>query len=1248
MHLIGRQLARHLDSSTRAKNRASPRKLAYLKSDAAAWSIRQLRIEPLETRCLLSAGGTARTFIWNIDDLTAVRQLYQQNDPATVAYVHQVFSQSNTYATQGPWSVLDDGLIPPSGDPHDYLSYGSYWWPNPNTPDGLPWIARDGYVNPASAGDITSLSQLSQASEALSIAYFMTGYENFAIALANNLRTWFLNPATKMNASQMYALIVPGVEPTAYDSSGFRNNMRTIFDAAGILEQSPNWTLQDQTALQQWATDFVNFVDTTEVGQAQFDNPANHGTCFDVNKTLLALYAGDTQKARDAIEAYMLYRMPGQFNEDGSFVYEMQRADNLLYTRYHLSVIADLALMAKNYFPDLDLWNYTTPQGTNLRQAFDFAIPYFEDPASWPYNAPGNAFPPDDQLYYWRLLREAAVGFDDPALLAIANANIPTNFPLDMYNLEFPAISVGAGMPTPGRATQLVVTVEPPANLAPNAPFQLIVLAQDANGNVDPAYTSNVSLSFANNPSGATLAGTKTVRAVGGVITFNDLSIDQLGAGFTLQATGSGLTTGVSTPVNVLAATATTLSISSQASTAALNSPIRLVVSAVDAQGNLDPTFNGDISVQLVNNPGAATLTGNLTVQAVDGLATFAGLALSNLGNGYTIRASSTGLTSVVSAPISIVPATPVKLILQGVEGLVDAGEPFEVGVIAVNQFAAAISTYAQNATISLTSGPAGGVLSGTLTRTAANGSVNFAGLTLNKAGTYTFQITSGNLTPAHGIIHVKAAAATHLAIVHEPPIVGLLDPFAVTIAPLDQFGNIDAKYLGSLAIALANNPGGATLDGILSVPFVAGLATFSSLTLSQLGTGYTLQATTAGLPAISTGPIAVVPAAAPVASIAGSATALRGQSQSFTLLATATSAADQDAGFTFVVDWGDGTAIETFTGLSGLQVAHSFSSIGQRIVSITATNQHGVTSNATLRAVVVSAVQLVDNTGAFDLVWTGTAGDDRVRFEQLSATTIRVTTTRDNGVAINFVETITGVTGIVNASGLAGNDTLDAAMLSTTSATLDGGTGNNTLYGGGANDVLIGGANFGPQVNGPEGQQGNNIIVGGAGDDTIYGNAVNGAEGKGGNNILLGGAGNDTIYGNWTDGGEGGGRNIIVGGADADTLYDYKLADGAEGKGSILVAGGTSLGIPQLTQIMAEWASTHTYNDRVANLLGSGSLYSLNGNTYLQPGSTVTSDAAVDQLWGTTTGTAFNWFLYTLAVDLINRDKIGETKTTL
>jgi glucose/arabinose dehydrogenase len=381
----------------------------------------------------------------------------------------------------------------------------------------------------------------------------------------------------------------------------------------------------------------------------------------------------------------------------------------------------------------------------------------------------------------------------------------------------------------------------------------------------------------------------------------------------------------------------------------------------------------------------------------------------------------------------------------------------------------------------------------------------------------------------------------------------------------------------------------------------------------------------------------------APVASVTGPATVTRGQAQTFTLSATHPTATQ----FSYAINWGDGSAVQTVSGPAGLQVAHTFGSVGARTISVTAT-AGGQTSAPATANVTVSAVQRVTNTqsGLADLVWTGTSGVDQVTFVQVSATSVRVTTLRENGVATNFVETWTGITGQVQGTGGAGNDTLDASGLTTTRALLDGGAGNNTLYGGGASDTLIGGGNVGTKVNGPEGQQGNNIVVGGAGADTIYGNSVNGAEGRGGNNILLGGAGNDTIYGNWANGGSGGGRNIIVGGADSDTLYDYKLADGAEGKGSILIAGNTSLSVPDLSLVMAEWSSNHAYATRVAKILSEAG--GLNGNVHLQPGSNVTSDFIANHLWGTTQGTGLNWFLYRPGRDDVNRAKAGETHTTV
>src|SRR5512139_1818868 len=50
--------------------------------------------------------------------------------------------------TIGPFSVTSKEVTPPSGDKHDYMSQAPYWWPDPKSPNGLPYIRRDGEHNP--------------------------------------------------------------------------------------------------------------------------------------------------------------------------------------------------------------------------------------------------------------------------------------------------------------------------------------------------------------------------------------------------------------------------------------------------------------------------------------------------------------------------------------------------------------------------------------------------------------------------------------------------------------------------------------------------------------------------------------------------------------------------------------------------------------------------------------------------------------------------------------------------------------------------------------------------------------------------------------------------------------------------------------------------------------------------------------------------------------------------------------------
>lgn len=91
----------------------------------------------------------------------------------------------------------------------------------------------------------------------------------------------------------------------------------------------------------------------------------------------------------------------------------------------------------------------------------------------------------------------------------------------------------------------------------------------------------------------------------------------------------------------------------------------------------------------------------------------------------------------------------------------------------------------------------------------------------------------------------------------------------------------------------------------------------------------------------------------APVASVAGPATGMRGELLTFTLGASDDAAADQAAGFHYSIDWdGDGVEDETADGLDGTTVQHAFADAGPATVIVTATDKDGGVSSPVSLAV--------------------------------------------------------------------------------------------------------------------------------------------------------------------------------------------------------------------------------------------------------------------------------------------------------
>jgi hypothetical protein len=125
----------------------------------------------------------------------------------------RIIADADIALNKGPFSVTHKTGVPPSGSKHDYMTLAPYFWPNPDTPDGLPYIRKDGEVNPETRDDYTDFNELRRffsAVDVLGEAFYYSGDKKYADKAISLIRAWFIDPATKMNPHLNYGQGIPG------------------------------------------------------------------------------------------------------------------------------------------------------------------------------------------------------------------------------------------------------------------------------------------------------------------------------------------------------------------------------------------------------------------------------------------------------------------------------------------------------------------------------------------------------------------------------------------------------------------------------------------------------------------------------------------------------------------------------------------------------------------------------------------------------------------------------------------------------------------------------------------------------------------------------------------------------------------------------------------------------------------------------------------------------------------------------
>ncbi|TGE10645.1 alginate lyase [Hymenobacter fodinae] len=293
----------------------------------------------------------------------------------------QVLAEAAWALQQEPETVTSTRSPRSAGGPHDFYSEGDYWWPDPANPAG-PYVQRDGQTNPDNfVAHRLAMIRFSRIIGALASAYQLTHDAQYARHALVHLRAWFIDPATLMNPSLLYAQAISG--RFTGRGIGIIDTIQLLEVAQGVLVLEPALGVNDVAGIKSWFAQYLTWLTTHPYGQDEMRAANNHGTCWVMQVAAFARLTGNQELLTFCRERYKTVLLPSQMAADGSFPLETKRTKPYGYSLFNLDAMTMICQMLST--PQDNLWTYQTADGRGIRRGIEYLYPYVRDKTAWPF-----------------------------------------------------------------------------------------------------------------------------------------------------------------------------------------------------------------------------------------------------------------------------------------------------------------------------------------------------------------------------------------------------------------------------------------------------------------------------------------------------------------------------------------------------------------------------------------------------------------------------------------------------------------------------------------------------------------------------------------------------------------------------------------------------------------------------------------------------------------------------------------------
>jgi hypothetical protein len=312
--------------------------------------------------------------------------------PDVAAIDHDRILHAADYALTQPSTPLTSIPSPRSpGTPQDFYSEADDYWPDPAALDG-PYSLRAGTPNPeAFTAHRDALLNLSIYVPALTAAFLLTNESRYATHAVAHLKTWFVNPATRMTPSLLFSQVIRPAKTGRFEGIVEAVHLAEVAQSIAFLANSEALTQADLASIQQWFNSYLEWLTTSRLAGLARDHKSHHGTSWLLQAAAIAhMNQNDDRPVTLLRHQYKTVTVRAQIIADGVFPQELMTLNPYRNSLFNLDMLAAVCVLVSTRFENV--WDYDLQDGPGMRSVIARHYPFIQNRGAWPYRADATHF----------------------------------------------------------------------------------------------------------------------------------------------------------------------------------------------------------------------------------------------------------------------------------------------------------------------------------------------------------------------------------------------------------------------------------------------------------------------------------------------------------------------------------------------------------------------------------------------------------------------------------------------------------------------------------------------------------------------------------------------------------------------------------------------------------------------------------------------------------------------------------------